>query len=119
MKITAIRIRKLVSRATGYGHDAAEIEAAVEDGEDPAAVAEELHRLVDTQIRQGADADRLRYTLDDLRSEVVRLERQKLALAQDIGKQAEAISKHEVLAEMAAKAGIKLGPVLDNLVMPF
>ena len=26
MKITAIRIRKLVSRATGYGHDAAEIE---------------------------------------------------------------------------------------------
>lgn len=119
MKITAIRIRKLVSRATGYGHDAAEIEAAVEDGDDPAAVAEELHRLVDTQIRQGADADRLRYTLDDLRSEVVRLERQKSGLVRELADQREEICKHEALAEMAVKAGIKLGPVLDNLLRPF
>lgn len=69
MKVTAIRIRKLVSRPTGFGHDAAEIEAEVEPGEDPAEVAKRLHQMVDTEIRQGGEISTIYRTLDEVRND--------------------------------------------------
>jgi hypothetical protein len=118
MRITAIRIRKLVSRATGYGHDAAEIEAALEDGDDPDTVATELRQRVDTEIRHSQERSLLDGILDELRYEVVRLERQRDGLHREIDDQRKIINDIEKLAEMANTMRIVLPPALDDLLRP-
>lgn len=119
MKITAIRIRKLVSRSVGYGHDAAEIEAQIEEGDDPDAVAAELHRRVDAEIRQGAERNRLTVTMTELYDAVTDLERQKERLTKQVEANRKAIREHEGLLELANERGIKLDGDLADQLIPF
>lgn len=119
MKITAIRIRKLVSRPTGYGHDAAEIEAQVEDGDDVESVAASLHSHCEAEIRRGREFADLRRTLDDLRSDVMRLQRQRDGIEDDLKRIRDQIAEAQDFAEAAEKAGLKVPPALARLTIPF
>jgi hypothetical protein len=119
MKITAIRIRKLVSRPTGYGHDAAEIEAQVEEGENYEDVAARLHLLVEAEVRRGREIGSLAGTLDMLREDVVRLERTRTGIEGDIERIRDEIAAATDFAEAAEKAGLKLPPALQRLALPF
>jgi predicted RNase H-like nuclease (RuvC/YqgF family) len=119
MKITAIRIRVLRSRSTGYGHDAAEIEAQIEDGDDPDTVAAELRRRCETEVRQGAEHSRMIDTLDDLRRDLINYEREVARLKSDCDRARKAIKECEGLAELAAERGIPLTPEAERLALPF
>ncbi len=59
MRITHIRLRALRSHEHGYGHDAAEIEAALDPGDDPDEVAQRVRQRMEDELRQGADGKRL------------------------------------------------------------
>lgn len=119
MKITAIRIRKLVSRNVGYGHDAAEIEARLDEDDNPDVVAAELHRRVDTEIRQGAERQRLGETVTELYETVARLEREKERMEKQIKANRAEIAKHKELVAIADRAGIRLDGDLFDLLIPF
>jgi hypothetical protein len=114
MNVTHIRIRKLVSRDTGYGHDAAEIEAQVEDGDDWEQVAIEVHRMVDSQIRQGKEAYGLRHCLDDLRTLVHNIERERDDLAKQISENRKIIQPYEKLEILARNHGIDTAGLNDD-----
>lgn len=63
MKVTAIRIIKVIVQPNG-SKNGAEIEAIVDEGDESwERVAERLHLRVDAQIYRGADADRERSRL--------------------------------------------------------
>ena len=120
MRITAIRIRKLRSHQHGYGHDAAEIEAAVEDGDDPAVVAETLHAAVEAELyRANRKHDALR-SLSELNGQIAtsehekaRLERICAELKADVARQRAIIAAHEKLAGLAKQQNL---PGADNLL---
>ena len=118
MKITAIRIRKLVSRERGYGHDAAEIEAAVEDGDNPEDVAATLHNMVDAQIRAGSREAHLRETMEQLYENIHGLERRRDIVNQELADQNAAIRKNDALIKLGKKHGIDVTEA-ENATMPF
>jgi hypothetical protein len=106
MKIKSIRIRELVSRPHSYGHDAAEIEAALEPGDDPAQVAADLRALVQAENRRGRECDTLRDTLDGLRDRVRREELLLQRLQAQVVAAQEIIRSHARIQAMAEAAGI-------------
>lgn len=108
MKITHIRIRKLVSRPVGYGHDAAEIEAALEEGDDPADVAARLHGQVEAEIRHGEERGRLFETLDELRDQVALAERRRDRLKGEIAEANAELEQIDGLCDLAKEHGIEL-----------
>ena len=75
MKITAVRIRVLRSHSTGYGHDAAEFEATLDEGDDAVSVAADLRRMCETEVRQAHEISRAYTTLESLREQIVGYER--------------------------------------------
>ena len=119
MRITHMRFRKLVSRAIGYGHDAAEIEVALDDGDDPAVVSAELHRLVDAEVRQGEEREKLVGTLDEYRKEVVWLECQLSGLSNSINARRATIKRHNKFIADAVKAGVEVPSDISEDEIPF
>lgn len=118
LKITAVRVRKLMS-GPGYNHHAVEAEARVDDGDDAAEVRERLTAWVDGELRGHREIEELSAHRDMLRSDVVRLEDQRDALRKDIAKGTKIIAEHDKLRGMAEAAG--LGDVVRELgdPMPF
>lgn len=106
MRVTAIRIRKLVSRPTGFGHDAAEIEAEVEPGDDPEKVAEALHEMVAGEIRRSTEANSLRVTLDQVRNDVVYYQGRRDGLKADVERYRTALRQYKEFVAKAQQAGI-------------
>lgn len=119
MRITHMRFRKLVSRAIGYGHDAAEIEVALDDGDDPAVVSAELHRLVDAEVRQSEERERLVGLLGEYRTEVVILEGQLSGLTKSINARRATIKQHNTFIAAAIKAGIEVPADISEDEIPF
>src|SRR4051794_10510048 len=70
MKITAIRIRKLVSTRHGHGHNAVEFTAAVEEGDNPLEIAAKLRQMVDLQIHLADQREGLMHSLESLKAQV-------------------------------------------------
>lgn len=106
MRVTAIRIRKLVSRPTGFGHDAAEIEAEVEPSEDAAEVAKRLHLMVDAEIRQGGEISTIHRTLDEMRNDATYWGARRDALKDDVERYRVALRQHKDFVAKAQEAGI-------------
>ena len=120
MKITHVRIRVLRSRATGYGHDAAEIEAQIEDGDDVAEVAAELRRRCEAEVRQGADASRALDRITDLYEKLKRLEDQVAAKETQIKEARDLIGQFENFLTAAQKAGVHVpAPLAQRFLIPF
>lgn len=118
MKITNIRVRKLVS-GPGYNHHAAEVEARLEDGDEPNDVHEQLSGFVDAKIRNAAEIDTLRDLRDHLRSEVKDLEVARDRLKREVERNRAAIKSHEKIAELAEKAGLDVPEHLAECMIPF
>ena len=106
MKVTTIRLRKLVSTPHGYGHHAVELEAQVEPGETYDEAVEKLGHEVDVQIRQAGERDQLRQTLDQLRSDVKWHEDRLVAVKMDVATNRAIIKACDKLQDLAAKHGI-------------
>jgi hypothetical protein len=120
MKITAVRIRVLRSRSTGYGHDAAEFEAQLEDGDDPIAVAADLRRMCETEVRQGAEISRNYDTLESLREQIIGYERSLEGRKAEGKNLAEMLGQFPAFVEAARKAGVRVPQMLDGkLGIPF
>jgi len=115
MKVTHVRIRKLVSHANRFGHEACELEAQVEDGEDWEVVAEALRQEVDAQLRHADERSRLIRTLDDLRAGVVNLEREAERIRASIAEGRNIIRQHDELAEIARERGLDADALRDPL----
>jgi GTP cyclohydrolase FolE2 len=120
MKITAVRIRVLRSRSAAYGHDAAEFEAQLEDGDDPIAVAADLRRMCETEVRQGAEISRNYDTLEVLREQLVSYERSIEGTKAESRKMTEMVNQFPAFIEAARKAGVRVPAMLDEeLGIPF
>ncbi|QTH19624.1 hypothetical protein HRJ34_14700 [Rhizorhabdus wittichii] len=70
MKITVVRYRRLQSHKHGYGHDAFEAEAQVDDGETAEEAVAALREWVDGQLAAAAKVLDLRDTVELLTHEV-------------------------------------------------
>lgn len=105
MRITAVRVRKLVS-GPGYNHHAIEAEAAVGPDDDPGHVYEKLAGWVDGQLRGLQEIDDLSERRDSLRYEVKRLEDRRDALRKNIDHDNAIIARHDKLRELAAQHGL-------------
>jgi hypothetical protein len=115
MKITAIRIRILRSRPTGYGHDAAEIEAQVEYGDDPLEVAAVLRRMCEAEVRRGEEASTLVDMVQSLRSEVARNENALEGLRVEAADARQAIREQQEFIRMASEKGVPLPASIEFL----
>ena len=119
MRITHIRLRALRSHEHGYGHDAAEIEAALDPGDDPDEVAQRVRQRMEDELRQGAEGKRLVCTLDDLRAEVVRLENKRDGIELDLGRFYDMVRKCKAFMAAAKEKGLELPHELSSVGIPF
>ncbi len=83
MKITAVRVSKLVS-GPGYNNTSVAAEAIVEKGDNPETVHSELCQWVDKQLGLQKDVRELNELRDELRTEVMHLERRRDSLREKI-----------------------------------
>lgn len=116
MKITAIRYRRLVS-TDRYGHFAVELETQLERSDDYETSFRELRAEVDRQCAGQVERDGLFQDIHQLREEVVRLERQRDDLRDDIKTNREILRGHEQLEALARERGID--PAGLNGEIPF
>ncbi len=119
MRITHIRLRALRSHEHGYGHDAAEIEAALDPGDDPDEVAQRVRQRMEDELRQGAEGKRLVCTLDDLRSEVARLEDKRDGIERDLERFYDMVRKCKAFMAAAKEKGMELPHELSSVGIPF
>ena len=106
MKVTTIRLRKLVSTPHGYGHHAVELEAQIEDGESYDEAMEKLRRQVDAQVHQAGERDTLTQTLDELRRDVKWHEDRLARVKAEVTANRAIIKAHDQLQQLAAKLGV-------------
>lgn len=114
MKITAIRIRRLVS-GPGYNHHAVEAEAEVLDHQDPDLVHEALSSWIDRQLAIHRETDGLQERRDSLREEVHRLQQSTESQRSIIAENRCIIQSHEELSSLAQKHGIDPKGLDDGL----
>ncbi len=114
MRITAIRYRRLQSHERGYGHDAVEAEAQIDEHEDAEAALDELKVWVLHRLDGVREIDRHIETLQSLREQVVSHERERDRLGAEIKANRKIIAEHEDLAALARKEGIDAGNLIDD-----
>jgi predicted RNase H-like nuclease (RuvC/YqgF family) len=119
MRITHIRLRALRSHEHGYGHDAAEIEAALDPGDDPDEVAQRARQRMEDELRQGVEGKRLVCTLDDLRAEVRQLEDRRRALEDELETLKDIAEKCKAFLAAAKEKGLELPHELSSVGIPF
>ena len=119
MKVTHVRIRVLRSRSTGYGHDAAEIEAQLEDGDDVAQVAADLRIRCEAEVRQGAEKSRVLDKLTDHYETLQRLEKQVEGYEAKVKAARDALGQFENFLDAAEKAGVHVPAPLAQNMIPF
>jgi hypothetical protein len=108
MKITTVRYRRLQSHDRGYGHDAVEAEAQVDQGEDADAAFAALREWVLYRLGTIREVDQHLETLDRLRNAVQSEKRYLDGLKADVKRGREIIEKHEKLADLAREHGIEV-----------
>lgn len=108
MRITAIRVRKLIS-GPNFSNLAVEAEIAPEPWEDADAARERLSAWVDAQLGKMRERDVLVEDVTALRREVVSLEQRRQGMKEDIDAARKVIREHEKLRELAVKNGIDQG----------
>lgn len=118
MKITAVRIRVLRSRSAAYGHDAAEFEAQLEDGDDPVEVAAALRAMCETEVRQGAEQARVTDRIGDLYGELRGLEDQVAGGEKRVKGARETLRQFDAFIQAAKKAGVHVPQALESSLIP-
>ena len=120
MKITAVRIRVLRSHSTGYGHDAAEFEATLDEGDDAVSVAADLRRMCETEVRRAHEISRAYTTLESLREQIVGYERNVEGKKAESKNLADMLRAFPDFVEAARKAGVRVPAMLNQeLGIPF
>lgn len=120
MKITTIRYRRLQSHDRGYGHDAVEAEAQIDEGEDADAALDTLKAWVLHRLEGVREVDRHIDSLQRLQGDVKSAERRLAGLHDDIKQGREIIGQHEKLAEIAKREGLDAeGDQLFAVGLPF
>jgi len=119
LRITHIRLRALRSHQSGYGHDAAEIEALLEPGDDPDEVAERLRERIGKEILLGIEGRQIVGELMDLRRRVD-IARADLDSTERTAKNyRDALVEEQAFIAECKAAGIKVPNAIDDLLMPF
>ncbi|WP_380873644.1 hypothetical protein ACFB49_42890 [Sphingomonas sp. DBB INV C78] len=106
MKITTVRFRRLESHKHGYGHDAIEAEASVEDGETADEALSALQAWVLARLKQEAEISNHIWSLERLQDNVSSYERTLAGLKKDVERGRKVISDHEKLADLAREHGL-------------
>lgn len=119
MKITSIRVRRLVSSSQGYHHRALEVEASVMDGDDPDDVREELERYIDEALRKEDEIARINRDLQTMRDDYVVWERQRNALRAEHDALSKKLRAHDKFIDAAQKSGIPFPDDLRSDELPF
>jgi len=119
LKITHIRIRVLRSRPVGYGHDAAEIEAQLEEGDDPDEVTAELRRRCEAAVRQGAEQSRIMDKISDAYDQLRSLEEQVKRNETQVKQARDTLHQFDAFIQAAAKAGVHVPQPLTHGLIPF
>lgn len=114
MRITAIRYRRLQSHEFGYGHDAVEAEAQIDEGEDAETALDELKAWVQNKLNKSELTRKLSTDLNDLANEVRSLEATRDRLLGEIKANRKIIVEHESLAALAREKGIDAGNLIDD-----
>lgn len=107
MRISAIRFGKLVS-GPGFNNRKLEVEAIVDEGEDPEPVPARLEAFVDRVLGQQKEFDGLMGDLQRAREAVRSEERRYEALGADIATMRTVIQGHARLREIALREGIDI-----------
>lgn len=113
MKITAVRIRRLIS-GPGYENHAIEVEAAVGD-EDPEVVRKNLSNWADDQLMAMKGSRELARRGDLLATDIARLERQKEGLVARVRAGNALISKHSEIRDIAIERGVEIPNLFDGM----
>ena len=119
MRITHVRVRKLVSLTAGYGHDAIEMEAEVQDGESFESVVETLNSEIAKQLHKKAEERRLWRELDSLQRDVMSKMNERDGLDREIKAQRKIIREHDKLLRLAKEHGIDAQALDAALNLPF
>ena len=119
MRITHIRLRMLRSHVSGYGHDAAEIEAALDPGDEPDEVAQWVRQRLEAELRHGAEGRRLNATLNDLIEAVARAEAKRDAIADSLDAFQSTLEKCKAFIAAAKEKGIEIPSELNDVLLPF
>lgn len=119
MKITTIRYRRLESHKRGYGHDAVEAEAQLDEGEDAEAAMAELKVWVLHRLDGIREIDDHCETLNGIRNRLRDAEREQERLDREIKRKRELVSQFEKLGELAKERGIDAGDLLTDDGVPF
>ncbi len=113
MKTTHIRYRRLESHKGGYGHDAVELEAQLEAGDDPETAFLALRKQVLARLGHITDLHVLTSTIEELTENIARQRRlhdKRAAILDEqkrmIERNADIIGAHADLARLAADRGI-------------
>ena len=113
MKITHVCIRVLRPWPVGQGHGAAEVEAQLEEGDDPTVVAEDLQRWCETEICKGFSLSTVIGTANDMGNDIASAIRTRNGLRKEVAALQKSIKACEDLVTLAAREGIKLPDDLD------
>lgn len=113
MKITSVRVGRLKT-GSGYNNYRVEVEAAVQDGQDPSELRERLTAWCDDQIAREEGQQKLLVERDNLAWQVGTLERQRDELRAKVVKGTEIVKAHEKLVALAHEHKIDI-PGLDQL----
>ena len=108
MKIKTVRYRRLQSHEHGYGHDAVEAEAAVEEGEDADAVMSDLREWVLRRLETVREIDHHIETLQRLRDRTSSEQRNLERLQAEVKRNRELLSNHAKLADLAREHGVEV-----------
>lgn len=113
MKITHVRVSVLIS-GPGYNNSSCALEAELEDGDDYAAVADELRGRCKSQIKAQQEVERLWERVDEARQTVSDLEREIQRKRAEVEENRKIIRDHDRLVAICHREGIDPG-ALDNL----
>lgn len=120
MKIKVVRYRRLISHDRGYGHDAVEAEAQVDDGEEAEAAFDALKAWVHERLAKEEERSKLIYDLAQLRRDVEYAARDRDRLKRETEDFRKIARGNSDLHNLAIKAGRNdLALLLGDSEIPF
>ena len=117
MKITHVRVSILES-GPGYNNSSCALEAEIEDGEDYATVANELHAMCKSSIRGQREVERLWDQMDQMRHKLKSYEQMRDEAKRQVEINRKILLEHGKLSVLAREIGLDLGAFSAD-EMPF
>jgi hypothetical protein len=105
VKITHVRVSVLIS-GPGYNNSSCTLEAELDDGDDYAAIADDLRARCKSQIDGQQEVDRLWERVGEARDTIADLERARDRMKAEIDTSRQIIREHDKLSALAREHGI-------------